>query len=106
MTPPKNGTEIRSFLWLYNVYRLFVPNFSWIAKALNKMLQKGKRTNFESLSDKATDAFQTLKSKLYNLPILSLPRSAVPYVHDTDAWNSHIVCVLMQAYPEKTKRPI
>ena len=36
---PTTVTEVRSFLGFVSYYRRFIPNFSKVAKALNKLLQ-------------------------------------------------------------------
>ena len=37
--PPTTVTEVRSFLGFVSYYRRFIPNFSKVAKPLNKLLQ-------------------------------------------------------------------
>ena len=40
--PPKNVSEIRSFLGLAGYYRRFIKDFSKIAKPMTKLLEKGR----------------------------------------------------------------
>nr|GEY11104.1 retrotransposon protein, putative, Ty3-gypsy subclass [Tanacetum cinerariifolium] len=62
--------EIRQFLGLAGYYRRFIKDFSKIAKPLTKLTQKTKKFVWEKEQE---EAFQTLKNKLCNAPILSLP---------------------------------
>ncbi len=39
--PPRTQTELRSFFWLCNVYRWFVPGFAEVASPLNSLHKKG-----------------------------------------------------------------
>ena len=72
--PPRNATEMRSFLGLCNFYRRFVPNFSRIAKPLNQRLTKGQPTKWGDLIDEETEAFKTLKTRLINPRCWPYPR--------------------------------
>ncbi|GKC45070.1 putative nucleotidyltransferase, ribonuclease H, partial [Tanacetum coccineum] len=67
---PKTPSEIRSFLGLAGYYRRFIINFSKIAKPLTSLSQKNKKYKWGIEQE---EAFQTLKDKLYNAPLLSLP---------------------------------
>ncbi|GJY40904.1 putative reverse transcriptase domain-containing protein [Tanacetum coccineum] len=67
---PRTLTEVRSFLGLVGYYRRFIENFSKIAKSLTILTQKCK--TFDWGEDQEL-AFQTLKDKLWNAPILALP---------------------------------
>ena len=53
--PPRNVTEVRSFLGLAGYYRRFVRGFSVIASPLTKLLRKG--INFEWI-DKCRNSFE------------------------------------------------
>ena len=94
--PPRNVTELRSFLGLCNVYRRFVPNFARLSKPLNRMLEKGHPTEWSDLTDDQLGAFETLKSRLTNPPVLTLPRAGQSYILDTDACQTQVGCVLLQ----------
>ncbi|KAD3640312.1 hypothetical protein E3N88_29535 [Mikania micrantha] len=73
----KTPTEIRSFLGLVGYYRRFISNFSKIALPLTKLTQKSEPFVWEQ---KQEDAFQTLKHKLCDAPILSLPKGFDDFV--------------------------
>ena len=45
--PPRNVTEVRSFLGLAGYYQRFVKGFSVIASTLTKLLQKGVKFEWE-----------------------------------------------------------
>ncbi|GJR72611.1 hypothetical protein Tco_0084976 [Tanacetum coccineum] len=67
---PESPTEIRSFLGLAGYYRRFIENFSKIAKPLTLLTQKNKAYVW---GDKQDEAFQILKEKLCNAPVLEAP---------------------------------
>ncbi|KAD2393260.1 hypothetical protein E3N88_40237 [Mikania micrantha] len=79
---PKTPTEIRSFLGLAGYYRRFISNFSKIALPLTKLTQKSEPFIWEQ---KQEEAFQTLKQKLCDAPILSLPDGCDDFVVYCDA---------------------
>ncbi|KAD3642175.1 hypothetical protein E3N88_31399 [Mikania micrantha] len=90
---PKTPTEVRSFLGLAGYYRRFIANFSKIAVPLTSLTQKDKPYVWGSQQE---EAFQTLKHKLCNAPILTLPDGNDDFVVYCDASNQGLGCVLMQ----------
>ncbi|GKF35348.1 putative reverse transcriptase domain-containing protein [Tanacetum coccineum] len=80
-------TEVR-FLGLAGYYRRFIENFSKIAKPLTILTQKSKTFDW---GEEHKLAFQTLKDKLCNAPILALP-DGLYY----DASGIGLGCMLMQ----------
>ncbi|KAD5960298.1 hypothetical protein E3N88_11770 [Mikania micrantha] len=90
---PKTPTEICSFLGLAGYYRRFISNFSKIALPLTKLTQKSEPFVWEQ---KQEEAFQTLKQKLCDAPILSLPDGCDDFVVYCDASHQGLGCVLMQ----------
>ncbi|GJX95555.1 putative reverse transcriptase domain-containing protein [Tanacetum coccineum] len=79
---PESSTEIRSFLGLAGYYQRFIENFSKIAKPLTLLTQKNKTYVW---GDKKDEAFQILKEKLCNAPVLALPDGPDDFVVYCDA---------------------
>jgi hypothetical protein len=104
--PPSTQSELRSFLGLCNVYRRFVPGFAKIASPLNALLRKGESPQLGPFNKDQLEAFMTLKERLINPPILSLPRSQGQYTLDTDASQDQIGCCLFEEQGEKKLKPI
>ncbi|KAJ9536443.1 hypothetical protein OSB04_un000378 [Centaurea solstitialis] len=90
---PKTPTKIRQFLGLAGYYRRFIANFSKIAQPLTTLTQKDKKFIW---GEKQEEAFQLLKHKLCNAPILALPEGTDNFVVYCDASHQGLGCVLMQ----------
>ena len=94
---PKSVSALRSFHGLASFYKRFMPNFSNIAAPLNELVKKG--VNFKWRFDQ-TKAFETLKEKLINAPLLVLPNFSKTFEIECDASNVGIGVVLLQeGYP-------
>ncbi|KAJ9535892.1 hypothetical protein OSB04_un000948 [Centaurea solstitialis] len=78
---------------LYSYYRRFIANFSKIAQPLTTLTQKDKKFIW---GEKQEEAFQLLKHKLCNAPILALPEGTDNFVVYCDASHQGLGCVLMQ----------
>ena len=89
---PKTPTEVRQFLGLVGYYRRFIEGFSKITQPLTALTQKGITYKW---GDAQESAFQLLKSKLCNAPILSLPEGTEDFVVYCDASIQGLGCVLM-----------
>nr|GEW37277.1 putative reverse transcriptase domain-containing protein [Tanacetum cinerariifolium] len=89
---PTTPTEIRQFLGLASYYRRFIKDFSNIAKSLIELTQKNKKYKWGE--DQET-AFQLLKQKLYEAPILALPKGNDDFVIYCDASYQGLGAVLM-----------
>lgn len=90
---PKSPTEIKSFLDLASYYRRFIQDFSRIAKPMTGLTKKGVKFLW---TDSQERAFQTLKQRLCEAPILSLPDGTEDMVVYSDAFGTGLGCVLMQ----------
>ena len=91
--PPKNVSEIRSFLGLAGYYRRFIEGFSKIVKPLTSLLEKGKEFKWD---DKCQASFEELKEKLTTAPVLIMPDIHKGFDVYCDASRLGLGCVLMQ----------
>ena len=78
----ENQTEVKQFLGLVGYYHKFVPHFSDISRPLVKLMRKD--TPFAWMKQ-CHLAFNMLKDKLCEAPILCYPDSRKPYTLFTDA---------------------
>ncbi|GJV89934.1 putative reverse transcriptase domain-containing protein, partial [Tanacetum coccineum] len=79
---PRTPSEVCSFLGLAGYYRRFIENFYKIAKSLTILTQKCKTFDWGKEHE---NAFQTLKDKLCNAPVLALPDGPKDFVVYCDA---------------------
>ncbi|GKB51331.1 putative reverse transcriptase domain-containing protein [Tanacetum coccineum] len=106
-TSPTTPTEVRQFLGLAGYYRRFIKGFSKIAKPLTKLTQKNKNYVW---NEEQESAFQLLKQKLCEAPILALPEGNDNFVVYCDASLQGLGAVLMQrekviAYASRQLKP-
>nr|GEV07329.1 putative reverse transcriptase domain-containing protein [Tanacetum cinerariifolium] len=90
---PRTPSKVRSFLGLAGYYRRFIENFSKIAKSLIILTQKCKTFDW---GEEQELAFQTLKDKLCNVPVLALPDRPKDFVVYCDASGLGLGYMLMQ----------
>ncbi|GJS06468.1 putative reverse transcriptase domain-containing protein, partial [Tanacetum coccineum] len=86
---PKTPSVIWSFLGLAGYYRRFITNSSKIAKPFTSLKQKNQKYEWGAEQE---EAFQTLKDKLCNALILSLPDGPDDFVVYCDASNQGFRC--------------
>ncbi|GKC40816.1 putative reverse transcriptase domain-containing protein [Tanacetum coccineum] len=104
---PTTPTEIRQFLGLAGYYQRFIKDFSKIAKSLTELTQKNKKYIW---GENQESAFQLLKQKLCEAPILALPEGNDDFVVYCDASHQGLGAVLMQrekviAYASRQLKP-
>ena len=87
---PKTATRIRSFLGLDRCYRKFIRNFSKIAKPPTDLTKKDTPFHW---TDKQL-AFDTLKQKLCEAPVLQYPDFEKTFTLITDASNEGLEAIL------------
>nr|GEZ94665.1 DNA-directed DNA polymerase [Tanacetum cinerariifolium] len=94
---PTTVKGIHSFLGHAGFYRRFIQDFSKIAQPITRLLEKDTSFIF---SKECIEAFQSLKKKLTEAPILVAPDWDLPFELMLDASDFSIVAVLEQ---RKTK---
>ncbi|GJV81236.1 putative reverse transcriptase domain-containing protein [Tanacetum coccineum] len=104
---PTTPTEVRQFLGLAGYYRRFIKDFLKIAKSLTELTQKNKKYIW---GEDQESAFQLLKQKLCEAPILALPEGNDDFVVYCDASHQGMGAVLMQrekviAYASRQLKP-
>ncbi|GJY38703.1 putative reverse transcriptase domain-containing protein [Tanacetum coccineum] len=90
---PTTPSEIRQFLGLAGYYRRFIKGLSKIAKPMTELKQKDKKFDW---GEEQESAFQLLKHKLCDAPILALPEGSSDFVVYCDASIKGLGAVLMQ----------
>nr|GEV49857.1 reverse transcriptase domain-containing protein [Tanacetum cinerariifolium] len=90
---PNSVKGVRSFLGHARFYRRFIQDFSKIARPMTHLLEK--ETPFVFSKD-CIDAFETLKKKLTEVPILVVPDWNLPFELMCDASDFAIGAVLGQ----------
>ena len=90
---PKNIKQIQQFLGLCGYYRKFIQDFSKIARSLYNLLKKEKKWIW---TKECQDAFEELKEKLINHPILGIVDFTKEFKLYTDASGYALGAILAQ----------
>ena len=85
--------ETRSFVGFASYYRRFIPHFAHIAAPLVRLTEKNTKFYWD---DSWVEAFNTLKEKLIEAPVLAYPQPEGLLILDTDASNVSISGCLSQ----------
>jgi len=90
---PRDLPELRAFLGLVGYYQQYIPGFTRVAQPLNRLTAKGVRWQW---TQEEQQAFDHLKQRLIEAPILAYPDPAKEYMLDTDASDHSAGAVLSQ----------
>jgi len=99
---PKNVRDVRAFLGLAGFCRRLVPDFAALAKPLTSLIQKDQEFIW---GPSQLQAFEGLKYKLCQTPVLAYPDFSQPFILKTDARKIAVAAVLSQVQ-EGIERPI
>jgi hypothetical protein len=99
----ENVSELCSFLGLIGFLRLYIRDFTQIAVSLNALLRKGASWQW---GDAEEYAFEKLKSRCTDVPVLDIPRRDGRLVLRTDASRYAMGCILYQEDEDGFLQPI
>ncbi|KAL7725112.1 hypothetical protein ACLKA6_018821 [Drosophila palustris] len=93
LQPLANCRELKSCLGTASWYRRFVPNFADIVQPMSLLLKKGQKWNCKQ---EQQAAFEELKVRLSEAPLLACPDFSEKFVLQTDASDCGLGAVLAQ----------
>ncbi|CAB5185100.1 unnamed protein product [Rhizophagus irregularis] len=94
---PETVKEVRSFLGLCSYYRRFIKNFARIAKPLYHLVKKDVPFKW---TEEQQEAFEELKRRLMEKPVLDYPDFEKEFILITDASGEGLGAVLSQKNKE------
>ena len=100
---PTTVKQIRGFLGFGNFYRRFIWRFSELAKPLNDLLKKDQKFEW---TDDCQRAFDELKKRFTEEPVLMMPDQTKPFQIETDASKYATGGVLTQLDSNGDRHPI
>ena len=97
---PTTVRELRRCLGMASWYRRFVPEFSRVVQPMTNLLRKGKHFKWQQ---EQQAAFELLKQRLTEAPVLACPDFSHTFVLQTDASDMGIAAVLTQEIEAKER---
>ncbi len=89
----QNVTEVRRFMGMINWYRNFIPNVAQTLEPIVDLTRKGVQWTSQ---DKQQEAFEDLKLRLTEAPVLVRPDYSKPFTIQVDASNVGLGATLTQ----------
>ena len=90
---PKTSKEVQQFLGLANYYRRFVQGFANTARPLHRLTEKMAKFTWTA---ECQAAFDELRHRLCDTPVLSFPDYTKSFILDTDASDTGLGAVISQ----------
>ena len=100
---PTTVRQVREFLGFGNFYRRFIRNFSELAKPLNNLLKKDQKFEWTT---RCQQAFDLLKKRFTEEPVLMMPDHTKPFQIETDASKYATGAVLTQLDANGDRHPV
>ncbi|QRW10290.1 Retrotransposable element Tf2 protein [Ceratobasidium sp. AG-Ba] len=100
---PRKIKEVQAFLGFVNFYRRFIAKFSKIARPLHNLTKKD--TKFE-WTQECQQAFEEIKKRVSQDPVLIHPNPDKPFILETDASGIAIGAILSQRGEDGYLHPV
>lgn len=100
---PKNVHNVRQFLGLTGFFRQFVQHYALITKPLTNLLKSNQKWKW---TDEEKNAFEVLKQKLTERPILAIFSPTADTEVHTDASKEGIAGILLQKGQDNKQRAV
>ena len=100
---PTTVKQIRAFLGFGNFYRRFIWHFSDLAKPLNDLLKKDRKFDW---TEDCQKAFNDLKKRFTEEPVLMMPDHSKPFQIESDASKYATGAVLTQLDSNGDRHPV
>ena len=100
---PSSVTQVRQFVGLASYYRRFIHNFAKLAGPLHRLTKKDVEFRW---SNECQEAFDALKNKLVEAPVLVYPNFSMEFVLETDASYRGLGAVLSQRLEDHKLHPV
>ena len=103
MSAPRTKKQVKSFVSMCSFYRKFVRSFSEISRPLTEILKNHVKFRW---GPEQQEAFDSLKKKIVEAPILQFPDLEKEFILRTDASNYCIGAILAQKGDDGFLHPI
>ena len=103
MSTPRTKKQVKSFVSMCSFYRKFVRSFSEVSRPLTEMLKNHVKFRW---GPEQQDAFDSLKQKIVECPILQFPDLSKEFTLRTDASSYCIGAILAQKGEDGFHHPI
>jgi hypothetical protein len=100
LKPPKNASELQTFLGMMVYFSNYIPFFAWIVSPLFSLLKKNAKWTWTNLEQ---EAFELCKRVLQSSPVLAYAQPGKGYRLYTDASDYGIGAVLQQVQAIQVK---
>ncbi|QRV83866.1 Retrotransposable element Tf2 protein [Ceratobasidium sp. AG-Ba] len=100
---PRKIKEVQAFLGFVNFYRRFIAEFSKIARPLHDLTKKDTRFEW---NQECQQAFEEIKKRVSQDPVLIHPDSDKPFILETDASGIAIGAILSQRGEDGYLHPV